>query len=398
MQKKLMAVVIAAVAGAGIGAAVGYGPLLRYKSEGVLSVPMGATEYKRIAELANGADSVRQYMDVSPLPGVQNVGTERVVREVTGGDWLKPVPKISKVDAKDLPDLLLQLELEREKEQDRDQNREQNRDQNRNTNGRTTTPPPPPVYLGVQIAAIASSPADAASVTTWLGAYFRDVAAREAVRDQVARWTADNIQFADRARERRLKYQFDIEQAEARAAALKRVVASYPEAGRRDASQVVDVRKENEKFISPLAQLVGAESEAIEINGKIKKLDREAEQQAFVKQLIANAETVVATSRSGNDSVTKVSAAISDFSKKATTEAEREKISALAADISQISARFLSQARFLAKPSIPMQPERPQPLMITILGAILAALIAAAIFWREALLGLMQSPGREAKS
>ena len=55
-----------------------------------------------------------------------------------------------------------------------------------------------------------------------------------------------------------------------RAAALKKIVAAYPNAARRDSQQVVDVRKDNEKFMSPMSQLVGAESEVIDIRERLQ--------------------------------------------------------------------------------------------------------------------------------
>jgi len=73
------------------------------------------------------------------------------------------------------------------------------------------------------------------------------------VRDQVSRWKVEKWKFSDRAREQKLKHEFTIEQAQTRAAALKIVVASHPELTRREGSQVIDVRKDNEKFISPQA-------------------------------------------------------------------------------------------------------------------------------------------------
>ena len=104
-----------------------------------------------------------------------------------------------------------------------------------------------------------------ANIASWLGDYFKDVATREAVREQVSRWEAENRQFSDRALERRLKFEFDIQQAQKRATALKAIVAAYPDAARRDSQQVVDVRKDSEKFMSPMSQLVGAESEIINL-------------------------------------------------------------------------------------------------------------------------------------
>lgn len=55
MKKKVVMLGMAALLGAGTGAGLGYGPLLKYKTEGVLSMEMGTAEYKRFSELANDA-------------------------------------------------------------------------------------------------------------------------------------------------------------------------------------------------------------------------------------------------------------------------------------------------------------------------------------------------------
>ena len=41
MKRKIITVVAASVIGVGLGAGLGFGPLLRYKSEGILSMEMG---------------------------------------------------------------------------------------------------------------------------------------------------------------------------------------------------------------------------------------------------------------------------------------------------------------------------------------------------------------------
>lgn len=382
MRRKLLLVLAAALAGMGVGAVLGYGPLLRFKSEGVLSVEMGTAEYKRFAELAGDANTVQRFLSVAPPSGLGADALEALAVNVTRGEWLKPVPKVSKADAKELPDLLLQLEQERDKplERERVQDRERK---------------PSYVYLGVRLSHTASDAQEAAKVATWLGAYFKDVATREAVRDQVFRWAAESRQYSDRALERKLKYQFEIEQAQTRAAALKKVVSSYPDAARREGQQVVDVRKDNEKFMSPMAQLVGAESEVIDIREKIQKLDREIEQQVFAKTLVEEAEAALNQARSGSESVQKLSGVIIDFSKKVKTEAEREKLSSLAADVSQISARFLSQAQFVAQPSVPARPERPGPRLVMVLAGLLAGLLSAVFLWREKLLEMLRADDAE---
>ena len=369
MTKKVVVVAMAALLGAGIGAGLGYGPLLKYKTEGVLSMEMGTAEYKRFSELANDTTTVRQYMAVSPPPGVKDDDIDRLIRTVARGEWHKPLPKVSRADAKELPDILLQLEQERERSLE--------------AKGALQDRKPVTVYLGLRLIHTAPEPQQVANVASWLGDYFKDVATREAVREQVSRWKADNRQFSDRALERKLKFEFDIEQAQTRATSLKTIVAAYPDAARRDSQQVVDVRKDNEKFMSPMSQLIGAESEIIDIRARLQKLEREIEQQSFVKSLVLEADTAANKAQSGNDSVRQLSVVITEAIKKVKTDAEREKLLSLAADLSQIAARFLSQAQFVAKPSVPSLSERPTPLMVTVLGALLAAFLAVVFMWRQ---------------
>ena len=370
MGNKVIALLLAAAAGIGAGAVLGYGPLLRYKTEGVLSMEMGTSEYKRFTELANDASTVRQYIAVTPPLNLKTTELEQLAIDTTRGDWHKPVPKVSKADAKELPDMLLQME------QEKNDNKERKA--------------PTLVYLGLRITNFSSNPLKAAEIAIWLGGYFKNVATREAVRDQVFRWAAESRQFSDRALERKLKYEFEIEQAQTRSIALKKVLASYPESARREAQQVVDVRKDNEKFMSPLAQLIGAESEIIEINEKLKKLDREIEQQTFVKALVVDAQVVISQARSGSESVVKLSSVVTDFSKKIKTEAEREKLLSIAADLSQISARFLSQAQFVANPSVPSRPERPTPYTVMAICGLLFTLLGGLYIWRKLIINLLR--------
>ncbi len=59
-----------------------------------------------------------QYVAVFPPPDLKGVELTHLIRTVALGGWHKPVPKVSRADAKELPDVLLQLEQEREKNQE----------------------------------------------------------------------------------------------------------------------------------------------------------------------------------------------------------------------------------------------------------------------------------------
>jgi hypothetical protein len=383
MQKKIISIVVAGVVGASVGALLGNGPQLRYKSEGILNMDMGISEYKRFTELANDANSVGQFLAAYPPQKMNNGGVNVLVNTVAMGEWHKALPKVSKTDAKEIPDVVLQMERDSEKDKDKEKDKTQGKNGVKSLKDNS-------VYLGLRLTHTAADPVEAAEMTTWLGGYFKEVATREAVREQVSRWAADNRQFSDRALEQKLKFEFDIEQVKNRALALKKIVAQYPETSARDTRQVIDVRKDNEKFMSPLAQLLGAESELIEITEKTQKLNREIEQQAFAGGLLKEAELALKQARSGSESVGKLAAVIAEYSKKVKTDAEREKLLSLAADLSQISARFLSQAQFIALPSVPSRPERPTPLLYTVFMGVLFAMITMVYIWRKKLINFIK--------
>ena len=371
LVRKLIVIVGAAVLGLCVGAGLGYGPLLRYKSEGVLSMELGTTEYRRYSEVAKDRSVIRQFLTAFPSPRFKREEVENMISEISRGDWHKPVAKITKTDAKDLPDFLILQEQEREKALDKE---------------RKAT-----VYLGLRLTFIGPDPQEAAATTSWLGSYIKDVATREAVREQMQKWTTETRQFSDRASERKLKFAFDIEQAQTRAAALKKIVALHPNMARRDSQQVVDVRKDNEKFMSPLAQLVGAESEIIDIKEKLQKLNREIDQQNFAKLMIPDVEAAIGQATSGTDSVARLAAVTEKFFKRAKTAAEQEKLLSLTADLSQIKARFLSQAQFVANPSVPSAPEKPRPLVIAGLCGFVFAFIAAIFLFRQMLIRFVEN-------
>lgn len=366
---KLIVVAVAALVGATIGAGLGYGPLLKYRSEGVLALEMSLADYKQFTEVADAPANLQRVAAALPLPALTPNEKTQLDVQVAAGQWHTPIPTISKADASNVPDALVQP-----------QGGKQN------------------VFLGVRLGYVDRDPVRAAQVATWLGGYFREMAAHEALREAVQRWAAVNREFADRVQQRRLQYGFDIEQAQARVSALKAVAADYPAAARGDRQDVVDLRKGNEKFMPPLAQLVGAESQIIDIQGELKLLDRQAEQQTFVKPLIAEAQAALEKTAGGADGMLRVSEVVARFGKTANTDAEREIVASMTGDVSQISARFLSQARFIAMPAVPGVPQRPSPRTVIVLGALLAALLAAAFVWRALLIrALWEGDGGDAK-
>jgi len=153
MAKKLIVVLVAAVVGASVGAMLGYGPLLRYEAEGVLSLDMDTTEYKRFTELANDVGTFEKFAPLQPPSGIDAKRLTALANAVSDGKWHKPVPRVSKADAKELPDMLLQMEQDRDKAPDE---------------VRKTTVP---AYLELKLTGTGADPTEAAAFAGLLGSY-----------------------------------------------------------------------------------------------------------------------------------------------------------------------------------------------------------------------------------
>jgi hypothetical protein len=119
-------------------------------------------------------------------------------------------------------------------------------------------------------------------------------------------------------------------------------------------------------------------------------LNREIEQQVFAASIIKNAETSLKEGRGGLEVMGKLNAIVTEQGKNVKNDAEREKLLSLKADLSQITARFISQAEFIAQPSIPSRAERPTPAMYMALLGFLFAVLAMVYSWRIELLQLMR--------
>lgn len=354
MRKKIITLVAAACVGALVGAALGYGSLLRYRSDGLLSIELSIIEYKRVTGLADNPETARAYASVTPPLGWSDHAVASLMGHVARGDWHKPVPKFSRTDMKDLPEFLLQLEREPSKipEHEKASDRRDTR----------------PVYLGVNLSYVGKNPSEVAEAVRWLGFYFRDVAARESLLELVSGWTEDHRQFAARAAARKLRYEFDLKLAQARAVTLRRLTpgVQLSLAGR---SSDVDDRR-------------SAAFHVAEAEDALARLRRESEQHVLLNTVMGALQSAVSRSVSGADTAKRLSEVLDEVNVPSLPDAQREKVLSMAADVKDVSRRYIGPSRFLVAPSPASSPEKPTPVMMSIFFAMVFACLAAAFIWR----------------
>ncbi len=330
---------------------------------------MSGAEYKRFTEAASSFSSLKQVFASIPPDNENDKAAIEKMLVLGVQKWHTPLPVLSKIDTKDLPEALVKMELDRSI--------------NKTLERSTDKTKPLNIYVGAKITASSHDAEQSARIASWLGSYFKEIAAKEAMRDQLFIWLAENRQFNERAQEDKLKHTFEIEQAQTRSAALKKVLAQYPGLAKSEARQVVDVSKDNERFISPGSQLVGAETQIIDIREEIAKLDRAMIQNTFAQSYFAEAERALSSANTGSGLILVFSELTRKYSAKVQNEAEKEKLLSIAATVSEISARFLSQAQFVLPPTVPNRAEAPRPLMIGAIFGLIGFLLSLGWMFRK---------------
>lgn len=145
--------------------------------------------------------------------------------------------------------------------------------------------------VGIDLVASARTPELSREMLHLLGGYLSNALIRERIRA----WILKNSGEAP-ARQKALSAevvegQMRIAATSARIQDLKAILVRYPDASKLDSRQVVAITEGSDRFLSPLAQLVAAESSIAKLKETIARKEREARQFDLLQRYFAQAET-----------------------------------------------------------------------------------------------------------
>ena len=149
--------------------------------------------------------------------------------------------------------------------------------------------------LGLELTADARTEGIAQEMITVLAGYYTNAVMRERIRAWVMAGKVDAQSQQKTLQADILRAELDIQLYGRRAEDMKAVLARYPGASRMDARQVVSINpaEGGERYLSPLAQLVGAESATSQRRELISRWQRESKQKQMLSTFFAGAETTV---------------------------------------------------------------------------------------------------------
>ena len=149
--------------------------------------------------------------------------------------------------------------------------------------------------LGLELTADARTEAVAQDMVAILAGYYTNAVVRERIRAWTLAGKVDAQSQEKGVRADILRAELDIELYGRRADDMKAMLARYPDASRMDSRQVVSVNptEGGERYLSPLAQLVGAESAISQRRELIRRWQRELKQKTVLAEFYAGAVAVL---------------------------------------------------------------------------------------------------------
>lgn len=373
-KKKIIAIVAAALFGAGLGAYLSYGPLQKFKSEAELNIEMSTADFKRFSVLVSDQTRFKEYATRAKSMALSNEQLEAVLQIVEKNDWYKPVPRVSKVEYKDLPDAVIRLEQEdaRKKELALAFEVEKMFGKDLNVSKSEFT-----AYPSLRITSLAAERQLAVDQLAWLGAFAQNTAITDAMNILIEKWTNENRLFAEHFQIKKLKQEFEVQWLKNKIMSLKKAINNYPESAEKIIQQKIEIGADRIKTKSLTAQLISAELDLMEIDFENQKIIRAKEQQDMLEELIKKINTDSNKDKNGLERLMLLDELIVAAMNKTEIPAKREKLLLLMVDISNIKARLMKKPQYIVPATLPNRQDGPAPIKLMILMALLFASLVA---------------------
>jgi hypothetical protein len=157
--------------------------------------------------------------------------------------------------------------------------------------------------VGVDLVTDARTPELAVEMLGTMSDYYVNGLIRERIRGWIFKYGGEAPARQKALLAEVVEAQTKIEMMGQRIKDLRTILARYPEASKLDARQVVNITEGSDRFLSPLVQLVAAETSITQLRETIARKERQARQFDFQQRYFAQAEKAVQSTLLAKDLV-----------------------------------------------------------------------------------------------
>ena len=233
---------ITILAFAAIGAGISYGMLLSFKSRSVILFDRSISEFRTLQEQVNSVRVFDRYLgDAKIIPG----GTELRNHIARSGDWISPIFRFNKKDAKELSNLKDPSKLSD--------------------------------LVGYEISYTSAQPEAAREKVDLLANYVADASLKIQIDNFVTDTLAAKKLLLTTALLERDTEAYNLSLLENRLNDLKRLAASYPIVATTSERQIFSIEKNDERYMPLPMQIIAVERERFDIKEKLAKTQRQVE-------------------------------------------------------------------------------------------------------------------------
>ena len=234
--------------------------------------------------------------------------------------------------------------------------------------------------VGMEIGVERRSPEEALAIATALGQFARDSAillrAREFATGLFYKASSRTLDLERQIIATRLA----LAQAEEKQKELTIIRNRYPDAARSDVRQVISVDRTTSRYLPPVAQLVGTESQIAEFHETLRVSEWEIERAKALMAFLDPAQRVVRDALSGNDMFPALDKLLAETfdAKRLTADPWRDAFNSLRIEIFGLKTLYFERMRFISRPAldeIPLSSRLGPALLGLLAGAVIAMLV-----------------------
>ena len=216
-----------------------------------------------------------------------------------------------------------------------------------------------------------------------MGDYIKDSMLREDLMDTIYTKAGEAKAKKQQIDKQIIQKRLALAQASSRLEAARLIAGKYPEASKMEARQLLSTSSDNtaSRYLSPIAQLVGIETEIADLKSKLTLLERDAEQNALRSEFYERIDQGTRQAKTG-------SALLAEFVKTAQAvfagkdlkdDKTREIYNQFMVIAEQMRNKHISEARFVSGPTLPEYRSGPSSLALAMLSLIGGVLFASLI-------------------
>ncbi|WP_265919421.1 GumC domain-containing protein [Cupriavidus nantongensis] len=322
--------------------------LCRYQSEGFLRATRKLTEYNTQRASFADKNTLSQYLQVSK--GADDPNAQYLLRALDAPflqTHVEVVLPYSKADLKYLTDI---------------------------------KNPVDPNLVGFLIRFAADTPADAVARVKLMGDYLKDTMLQQDLEEAIHQRAGEVKAKQQKIDNQLIKKRLEVEEATGKLNALKAIAAKYPETGKLESRQLLASDVSSSKYLSPVMQLVGVESELADLRIELASLERDAAQNELAHRFYVAAEELGPSVKSGQALLDSFQALRAKVFKDRVLDDDqvREVYNGIGLVIEEMRTKHLVNARFVSGPTLPDRRSGPRRAMLLILALFSGCVLAAA--------------------